>query len=117
MSPQIGKTSGLVLTLTGILKNVLLIFASVMIWHTSITGLQFFGYSIALLGLLIYSETVKWEHVANFSTLARRAWESPSLDENRLSPWARQVLTVGLTCLIMFMLFAGLSSQDVTPPT
>ncbi|KAK4104697.1 TPT-domain-containing protein [Parathielavia hyrcaniae] len=51
----IGKTSGLVMTLTGILKNILLVIISVMIWHTAITGLQFLGYAIALAGLLYYS--------------------------------------------------------------
>lgn len=43
------------MTLTGILKNILLVIISVMIWHTAITGLQFLGYSIALAGLLYYS--------------------------------------------------------------
>jgi hypothetical protein len=43
------------MTLTGILKNILLVIISVMIWHTAITPLQFVGYSIALAGLLYYS--------------------------------------------------------------
>ncbi|KAK4127361.1 TPT-domain-containing protein [Parathielavia appendiculata] len=51
----IGKTSGLVMTLTGILKNILLVIISVLIWHTAITCLQFLGYAIALAGLLYYS--------------------------------------------------------------
>jgi len=113
--PQIGKTSGLVLTLTGILKNVLLIFASILIWHTSITALQFLGYSVALLGLLIYSETLKWEHVTNFGTLARGWWESPSLDENRLSPVVKKAAMAGLACLIVIMLVVGLNFQDAVP--
>jgi hypothetical protein len=43
------------MTLTGILKNILLVIISVMIWHTAITPLQFLGYSVALAGLLYYS--------------------------------------------------------------
>jgi len=57
----IGKTSGLVMTLTGILKNILLILASIIIWHTSITFMQFIGYSVALFGLVIYS--IGWDQL------------------------------------------------------
>ena len=50
----IGKTSSLVLTLSGVLKDVLLVTLSILIWNTHITSLQFFGYSIALGGLVYY---------------------------------------------------------------
>jgi hypothetical protein len=50
----IGKTSSLVLTLSGVLKDILLVAASIAIWGTHVTGLQFFGYSIALGGLVYY---------------------------------------------------------------
>ncbi|KJK75410.1 hypothetical protein H634G_09428 [Metarhizium anisopliae BRIP 53293] len=52
---SIGQTSGLVMTLAGILKNILLIIVSVMIWHTQITVLQAVGYTSALAGLIYYS--------------------------------------------------------------
>ncbi|PHH69174.1 hypothetical protein CDD80_6966 [Ophiocordyceps camponoti-rufipedis] len=51
----IGKTSGLTMTLAGILKNILLIVASVLIWQTHITLLQAAGYTLALAGLIYYS--------------------------------------------------------------
>lgn len=50
----IGKTSSLVLTLSGVLKDILLVAASIAIWGTHVSGLQFFGYSIALGGLVYY---------------------------------------------------------------
>ncbi|KAG8528260.1 uncharacterized protein KY384_007177 [Bacidia gigantensis] len=50
----IGRTSGLVMTLCGVLKDILLVGASVAIWGTPITLLQGFGYSIALCGLVYY---------------------------------------------------------------
>lgn len=50
----IGKTSSLVLTLSGVLKDILLVGASILIWGTNVTSLQFFGYSIALGGLVYY---------------------------------------------------------------
>lgn len=52
---QIGKTSGLVTTLTGIFKNILLIVASVLLWGTPISTMQVIGYSIGLAGLTYYS--------------------------------------------------------------
>ncbi|KKA29836.1 hypothetical protein TD95_000464 [Thielaviopsis punctulata] len=50
----IGKTSAVVMTLCGVLKDVLLVVSSMMIWGTPVTALQFFGYSIALGGLVYY---------------------------------------------------------------
>lgn len=43
------------MTLTGILKNILLVIVSVMIWSTQIAPLQVVGYALALAGLLYYS--------------------------------------------------------------
>lgn len=51
---QIGKTSSLVMTLSGVLKDILLVVASMMIFHDPVSGLQAFGYSIALGGLVYY---------------------------------------------------------------
>lgn len=44
----------MVLTLCGVLKDILLVAASIAIWGTPISGLQYFGYSIALCGLVYY---------------------------------------------------------------
>ncbi|KAH6675299.1 triose-phosphate transporter [Plectosphaerella plurivora] len=105
----IGKTSGLVMTLTGILKNILLIVASVFIWNTSISGLQFLGYAVALGGLVVYSTGIEQLKAAalNTGTWARNAWNSPNLEEGRLSPRVRRALVMGLAALISAMLVAG----------
>ncbi|KAI0732706.1 TPT-domain-containing protein [Fomitopsis betulina] len=50
----VGAGSGLVLTLAGVFKDILLISGAVLIWGTPITPLQVFGYSIALGGLVLY---------------------------------------------------------------
>ena len=50
----IGKTSGLVMTLCGVLKNILLVAASILIWGTVVGGIQVVGYGIALCGLVYY---------------------------------------------------------------
>ncbi|PHH77980.1 hypothetical protein CDD82_3281 [Ophiocordyceps australis] len=72
----IGKTSGLVMTLTGIFKNILLIVVSILIWRTPITLLQAVGYSIALAGLVYYS--VGYDQLA-VAAQAAAAWTTATL--------------------------------------
>ncbi|KII87617.1 hypothetical protein PLICRDRAFT_54695 [Plicaturopsis crispa FD-325 SS-3] len=50
----VGVGSGLVLTLAGVLKDILLITGSVLIFGSQVTPLQVFGYSIALGGLVLF---------------------------------------------------------------
>ncbi|OAA55462.1 DUF250 domain membrane protein [Cordyceps fumosorosea ARSEF 2679] len=50
----IGKTSTVVLTLCGVLKDIILVVSSMAIWGTPVTGLQAFGYFIALCGMVYY---------------------------------------------------------------
>jgi hypothetical protein len=52
---QIGKTSSLVLTLCGVLKNIIIVLASIVIWNTVVTVTQVAGYMVATVGLLYYS--------------------------------------------------------------
>jgi len=111
---QIGKTSGLVLTLTGILKNVLLIVASVIIWHNTITFIQFLGYAIAVGGLIVYSDSVKWEHVQKVQTWVKDKLEHPHLDESGLSPLVRRTLIIALGLVIVIMLFIGVNYDAST---
>ncbi|KAB5583158.1 triose-phosphate transporter family-domain-containing protein [Coniochaeta sp. 2T2.1] len=50
----IGQTSAVVLTMSGVLKDILLVVASMTIFRDPVSGQQFFGYSIALGGLVYY---------------------------------------------------------------
>ncbi|KAH0835940.1 TPT-domain-containing protein [Lanmaoa asiatica] len=50
----VGAGSGLVLTLAGVFKDILLITGSVLLFGAPITPLQIFGYSVALCGLVLY---------------------------------------------------------------
>lgn len=86
---QIGKTSAVVLTLCGVLKDILLVAASILIWGTRVTPLQAFGYTIALAGIVYY----KLGHAAARSLVA---------DANR---WARRSLARRL--LILGVVLAG----------
>ncbi|OBR11783.1 triose-phosphate transporter [Colletotrichum higginsianum IMI 349063] len=114
----IGKTSGLVMTLTGILKNILLIGASVIIWNTNISFIQFIGYGIALFGLVVYS--TGWEQLkgsaAGAVVWARTAWNSHSFDEGRLSPLVRRAIFFGLLTLITVMLVLGFAYKGSSAP-
>lgn len=107
------------MTLTGILKNILLIIASVVIWHTSITFMQFAGYAVALFGLVIYS--TGWEQLktsgAGVVTRVRAAWNSHALDEGRLSPLVRRALFFGLLTLISLMLVLGFAYKGTAAPS
>ncbi|KAL8656782.1 MAG: hypothetical protein Q9210_000025 [Variospora velana] len=51
----IGKTSSLVLTLCGVAKSISLIGASMVIWGTVVTPIQFLGNGIAMAGLVYYN--------------------------------------------------------------
>ncbi|KAG6811028.1 hypothetical protein H0H92_009298 [Tricholoma furcatifolium] len=50
----VGVGSGLVLTLAGVFKDILLVTGSVALFGSTITPLQVFGYSIALGGLVLF---------------------------------------------------------------
>jgi len=53
----VGAASGLVYTLAGVFKDILLITGSVVFYQNTITPLQVFGYSIALSGLVLFKTT------------------------------------------------------------
>lgn len=53
----VGAGSGLVLTLAGVFKDILLITGSVLIFGAQITPVQVLGYSVALVGLILYKTT------------------------------------------------------------
>jgi drug/metabolite transporter (DMT)-like permease len=53
----VGVGGGLVLTLAGVLKDIILIFGSVLIFGTPITEIQVLGYGIALAGLIVFKTT------------------------------------------------------------
>jgi hypothetical protein len=97
------------MTLTGTFKSILLVFVSVLIWNTSISALQFFGYGISLVGLTYYS--LGWEQMVaittGFSAWLRTVFGSPGM-EARLSPGIRKALLAGLAVLVTVIMASGL---------
>ncbi|KAH8820014.1 triose-phosphate transporter family-domain-containing protein [Xylogone sp. PMI_703] len=105
----IGKTSGLVLTLCGVLKDILLVVASMLIWGTIITPLQIFGYGIALSGLVYYklgADTLK-----GYFAEAGRQWA----DLGSRRPVLRKLLIFVLFLFAIFVLLGGFAPAYADP--
>lgn len=104
----IGKTSSLVMTLCGVLKDILLVAASMMIWNTPVTALQFFGYSVALIGLVYYK--LGGDKIREHTGQAYRAWAEYGTNH----PAQRKFVVFGAAALIFF-LFIGSMAPSYAP--
>jgi hypothetical protein len=105
---QIGKTSSLVMTLCGVLKDILLVAASMAIWHTPVSGLQFFGYSIALGGLVYYK--LGGEKIKEYGSQAQRSWA----EYGSTNPGQRRFVIIGAV-VVGFFLFIGALAPSYAP--
>jgi Triose-phosphate Transporter family len=99
----IGKTSSLVLTLSGVLKDILLVVASVAIFFDPVSPLQAFGYSIALGGLMYYK--LGGDKMKLYLGEGQRSWN----DYGVRHPIMRKLIVVGLALLTLFVVFGGLA--------
>ncbi|KAL2265427.1 hypothetical protein VTJ83DRAFT_6527 [Remersonia thermophila] len=99
----IGKTSSLVLTLCGVLKDVLLVVASMILFASPVTGLQFFGYSIALGGMIYYK--LGYEAIKGYAAEAGRQWS----EFGNRQPVLRRVAVIALVLMTTFVLLGGLA--------
>ncbi|KAB5585826.1 triose-phosphate transporter family-domain-containing protein [Coniochaeta sp. 2T2.1] len=99
----IGKTSSLVLTLCGVLKDVMLVAASMFIWGTEVTALQFFGYSIALGGMVYYK--LGFEALKGYAGEAGRQWAE--FGNNR--PVLRKISIIVLVIFTLLFLLGGVA--------
>ncbi|KAF7527057.1 hypothetical protein PCG10_003258 [Penicillium crustosum] len=108
----IGKTSAVVLTMAGILKDILLVAASMIIFRDPVTGQQFFGYSIALAGLVYYK--LGAEKCQSLATDVRLQVG----EFNRSNPARTKAILVGVPCaLILFVLYSGSSAPAAAQVT
>ncbi|KAF2403328.1 TPT-domain-containing protein [Trichodelitschia bisporula] len=99
----IGKTSSLVLTLCGVLKDILLVTASILLFASPVTGTQFFGYSIALAGLIYYKlggETIRQQVASGL-----RAWAE--FGERRPRTRHAVILASGVGVLLLLLRMTG----------
>jgi hypothetical protein len=105
------------MTLCGVGKNILLVVASVLIWGTIITGLQVFGYTIALAGLVYYG--VGYEGIQTYYSTSQqfawKLWEGEKEKEGatiQRSTMLRKAIIVSVFALIMVLLMAGIAMQN-----
>ncbi len=93
----------LVLTLCGVLKDIMLVAASMAIWGTPVTGLQFFGYGIALCGMVYYK--LGYETLKGYAAEVNRQWAE--FDSTR--PALRKMVLIATAVIFLFVLFGGLA--------
>ncbi|KAL7915203.1 triose-phosphate transporter family domain-containing protein [Trichoderma velutinum] len=105
----IGKTSGLVMTLTGIFKSILLVVASVLIWSTHISFLQTVGYTIALGGLTYYS--LGYDQLVSLGT-ATLAWTSDFLSSNGGAMRSKRLIIVGVSSFVAVIVVLELTMSE-----
>lgn len=91
------------LTLCGVLKDILLVIASILIWGTMISNLQMFGYAIALLGMLWFK--FGKEKIKEYLAQGSRSWAE--FGTNR--PAMRKVLILGVVVISVFLLLGRLA--------
>ncbi|KAG2168020.1 hypothetical protein VTO58DRAFT_104053 [Aureobasidium pullulans] len=101
----IGRTSSLVLTLCGVLKDILLVMASMLIFRDPVAPLQFFGYSIALGGLVYYK--LGADALKEYAGGAGRAWA----DYGVRHPALRKLIVFGGVLFVLFLLLGSFSSS------
>lgn len=91
------------MTLCGVLKDILLVAASMAIWNTPVTLTQFFGYSIALVGLVYYK--LGADKIKDYAGQANRAWA----EYGATRPVQRKFVIVGAAVLIFFLLMGSMA--------
>lgn len=97
------------MTLSGVLKDILLVLASMLIFRDPVSPLQFFGYSIALGGLVYYK--LGGEKIKEYTGQGQRAWA----DYGVRHPAARKMIVFGLVLFTLFLLLGGLGSSGALP--
>lgn len=105
------------MTLCGVLKNILLVVASVLIWGTIIMPIQIFGYAIALAGLVYYG--VGYEGIQTYYTnsqqFVEKIWENQKQATAKDMVIRRIVFTLLIMLVIVLVLMAILVGSDQTP--
>jgi hypothetical protein len=84
-----------------VLKDILLVLASMVVFGDPVSGLQAFGYSIALAGLTYYK--LGGGKMKEYAAEGQRAWA----EYGQRSPIMQRVIIVGLATLFVFAIFGS----------
>lgn len=106
---QIGKTSSLAMTLCGVLKDILLVVTSMIIFLDLVKPMQAFGYSIALAGLVYYR--IGGEQLKEYASQGQRAWA----DYGMRHPGARRAIAGVGIILLLVLTAVTIHSSGVLP--
>lgn len=93
------------LTLSGVLKDILLVFASMIIFGDPVTLLQAFGYGIALVGLMFYK--LGAQKMKELVGQGGMAWA----EIGATRPVTRKLLIFAIAALTVFVLLGGLAPR------
>lgn len=91
------------LTLCGVLKDIMLVAASMVIWGTAVSPLQFFGYSVALGGMVYYK--LGFDQIKGYAGEASRQWAEFGVRK----PVLRKLSILVLIVFTFAVLFSGLA--------
>lgn len=97
------------MTLSGVLKDILLVVASMLIFRDPVSPLQAFGYSIALCGLVYYK--LGADKMKEYLGQGQRAWA----DYGVRHPALRKLIVFGLVIFTLFLLLGGISFSGALP--
>jgi hypothetical protein len=78
-----------------------------IIWGTQVTALQFFGYSIALGGMIYYK--LGYDAIKGYAGEAGRQWA----DFGNRRPILRRLAVILLAFMTFFVLLGGLAPTDI----
>ena len=99
------------MTLCGVLKDIILVGASMLIWGTQVSPLQFFGYSIALGGLVYYK--LGGDSIKGYFAEGDRAWAEYGVKHRAL----RKVIVFAVVLVVLFLLLGGFAPTVGYNPT
>jgi hypothetical protein len=92
-----------------VLKDVLLVVASMILFGSPVTALQFFGYGIALCGMIYYK--LGYEAIKGYAAEAGRQWA----EFGNRQPVLRRLSVIALVLMTLFVLLGGFApSYDAT---
>ena len=97
------------MTLSGVLKDILLVMASMLIFGDPVSGLQAFGYTIALGGLVYYK--LGADKIKEYIGQGQRSWA----DFGVRRPALRRLTVFGLVLVTVFLLLGGISFSGAVP--
>jgi hypothetical protein len=93
------------MTLCGVLKDIMLVCASIVFYRDPVTPLQFFGYSIALGGMVYYK--LGADSLKGYFFEASRRWG----EFGATKPVQRKIITFGSVFFLILILLTGVAPR------